>query len=141
MRIYKDIDLVEYLGSGIPRILQTYDRSCFRITDNFIRIALPSSESVYMEETALAQLQTTPESSSQGGTIGGSIGGSIDRITERQKEILLIIKDNPKISYRNLAEQLNINDSAVKKHIEALKENGFLTRIGGTRGYWEVTIK
>ena len=58
MRIYKDIDLVEYLGSGIPRILQTYDRSCFRITDNFIRIALPSSEPVYMEETALAQSQT-----------------------------------------------------------------------------------
>ena len=136
MRIYKDIDLVEYLGSGIPRILQTYDRSCFRITDNFIRIALPSSEPVYMEETALAQSQTTPESSSQGGTIGGTI-----ELSERQKEVLKLIMNNNRISVRSLAKELNINNSAAQSHIDLLKENGFLTRIGGTRGYWEVTIK
>jgi len=148
MRIYKDIDLVEYLGSGIPRILQTYDRSCFRITDNFIRIALPSSEPVYMEETALAQLQTTPESSSQGGSIGGSIGSSIGgtiggtiELSERQKEVLTLIMNNNRISVRSLAKELNINNSAAQSHIDLLKENGFLTRIGGTRGYWEVTIK
>ena len=148
MRIYKDIDLVEYLGSGIPRILQTYDRSCFRITDNFIRIALPSSEPVYMEETALAQSQTTPESSSQGGTIGGSIGSSIGgtiggtiELSERQKEVLTLIMNNNRISVRSLAKELNINNSAAQSHIDLLKENGFLTRIGGTRGYWEVTIK
>ena len=144
MRIYKDIDLVEYLGSGIPRILQTYDRSCFRITDNFIRIALPSSEPVYMEETALAQPQTTPESSSQGGTIGGSIGGTIGgtiELSERQKEVLTLIMNNNRISVRSLAKELNINNSAAQSHIDLLKENGFLTRIGGTRGYWEVTIK
>ena len=148
MRIYKDIDLVEYLGSGIPRILQTYDRSCFRITDNFIRIALPSSEPVYMEETALAQSQTTPESSSQGGTIGGTIGSSIGgtiggtiELSERQKEVLTLIMNNNRISVRSLAKELNINNSAAQSHIDLLKENGFLTRIGGTRGYWEVTIK
>ena len=156
MRIYKDIDLVEYLGSGIPRILQTYDRSCFRITDNFIRIALPSSKPVYMEETALAQSQTTPESSSQGGTIGGTIGSSIGgtigctiggtiggtiELSERQKEVLTLIMNNNRISVRSLAKELNINNSAAQSHIDLLKENGFLTRIGGTRGYWEVTIK
>ena len=140
MRIYKDIDLVEYLGSGIPRILQTYDRSCFRITDNFIRIALPSSEPVYMEETALAQSQTIPESSSQGGTIGGSIGGSIQEtmLTDRQKEILVLIQQNPKVSYRSMAEQLGINDSAVKKHLNHLKDAGWLERVGGTRGCWVI---
>ena len=28
MRIYKDVELVEQLGSGVPRIIETYDRSC-----------------------------------------------------------------------------------------------------------------
>ncbi len=38
MRIYKDLRMVEYLGSGVPRILKKYDRSIFKITDNFIRV-------------------------------------------------------------------------------------------------------
>ena len=35
MRIYKDIELVESLGSGIPRILQTYSEDCFHFKENF----------------------------------------------------------------------------------------------------------
>ena len=41
MRIYRDVKLVESLGSGIPRILRAYGEDCFKFTDNFIRITLP----------------------------------------------------------------------------------------------------
>ena len=41
MRIYRDVELVESLGSGIPRILKAYGEDCFKFTDNFIRITLP----------------------------------------------------------------------------------------------------
>ena len=43
MRIYCDVELVESLGSGIPRILRAYGEDCFKFTDNFIRITLPIS--------------------------------------------------------------------------------------------------
>jgi len=43
MRIYRDVELVESLGSGIPRILRAYGEDCFKFTDNFIRITLPIS--------------------------------------------------------------------------------------------------
>ena len=43
MRIYRDVELVETLGSGIPRILRAYGEDCFKFTDNFIRITLPIS--------------------------------------------------------------------------------------------------
>ena len=75
-----------------------------------------------------------------GGTIGCTIGGTIE-LSERQKEVLTLIMNNNRISVRSLAKELNINNSAAQSHIDLLKENGFLTRIGGTRGYWEVTIK
>ncbi len=72
-----------------------------------------------------------------GGSIGGAIGGAIE-LTSRQKEIInLIISDN-KISYRTIAEKLKINGSAVKKHLNILKEKGVLKRVGGTRGRWEI---
>lgn len=35
------MELVESLGSGIPRILRAYGEECFKFTDNFIRITFP----------------------------------------------------------------------------------------------------
>ena len=71
------------------------------------------------------------------GAMGGAIGGAIN-LTDRQREIVVLIKSDKKISYRAIAGKLEINDSAVDKHIKTLKEKGILKRIGGTRGHWEV---
>ncbi|MDA3886309.1 MAG: putative DNA binding domain-containing protein [Candidatus Delongbacteria bacterium] len=43
MRIFKDIDMVEYLGSGMPRILKAYKRKSYIFTSNFIRTVFPVS--------------------------------------------------------------------------------------------------
>ena len=41
MRVFKDVELVEGLGSGILRILEAYDRSVFKITPSFIVVTFP----------------------------------------------------------------------------------------------------
>lgn len=77
---------------------------------------------------------------------GGPMGGPIEEqiafhsasLSKRQLEVLEIIKANTKISRRKLAEQLNINASAVQGHLDLLKEKGVLSRKGGTRGIWEI---
>jgi len=43
MRIYKDLDLVEQLGSGVPRILEHYGKDCFKLSDNFLRMTFPKA--------------------------------------------------------------------------------------------------
>ena len=55
MRIFKDLDLVEQLGSGIPRILQAYAKGSFHFSENFLRVTLPSMESVTRIEQATEQ--------------------------------------------------------------------------------------
>ncbi|MCD6116793.1 winged helix-turn-helix transcriptional regulator [bacterium] len=72
-----------------------------------------------------------------GGAISGAIGGAIE-LTDRQKEILNLIKQDNKMAYREIAEKLGINNSAVQSHLYNLKEKGVLKRVGGTRGHWEV---
>lgn len=37
MRIYKDLELVEHLGSGLNRILETYTQECFIIKQNYMK--------------------------------------------------------------------------------------------------------
>lgn len=43
MRIFKDVDLVEQLGSGVPRILKSYGKECFEFSDNFLRMTFQKS--------------------------------------------------------------------------------------------------
>ena len=52
MRIYRDVELVESLGSGIPRILRAYGEDCFKFTDNFIRIIFPKSVQDSVQDSA-----------------------------------------------------------------------------------------
>ena len=44
MRVFRDLDMVEQLGSGVPRILEHYPRTIYRFTPNFIRLVLPFAE-------------------------------------------------------------------------------------------------
>ena len=37
MRVFKDLELVEYLGSGMPRILKAYSREAYIFSSRFIR--------------------------------------------------------------------------------------------------------
>ena len=41
MRVFKEVELVEGLGSGMRRILAAYDRSIFEITPGFIVVTFP----------------------------------------------------------------------------------------------------
>ena len=67
--------------------------------------------------------------------------GGVIELTERQKEIISILSADNRMSYKAIAKHLNINDSAVDKHIKALKEKGLLKRVGATRGYWDVKLR
>ena len=46
MRIYKDLDLVEHLGSGLNRILAVYNKESFVISQNFMKNILISNISL-----------------------------------------------------------------------------------------------
>lgn len=92
----------------------------------------------------MVALYKTAQGTGEGGAIGGVEGGAIsgvivsviDSLTDRQKDILTIIKENNKITYKAIAKKLSINESAVGEHIKALKEKGAIKRDGSTRGKW-----
>ena len=51
MRVFRDLDLVEHLGSGIPRILRSYGKECFKFSENFLRMTFLASEQVTEQVT------------------------------------------------------------------------------------------
>lgn len=68
-----------------------------------------------------------------------TIAGGQKKWSETALRILDLLKQNPKISRKELCEELKINPSAVQKHIEKLKEANKIERIGGAKGgEWRV---
>ncbi len=114
MRIYKDLELVEHLGSGLNRILNAYGKETFVIKQNYMR-------NVFYKNTK--QLKDVPK----------------DVPKERLENEINIFLENPYISMQEMADKLNVNIKTIKRDIEQLKEKGKLKRLGGRKtGYWEV---
>ena len=129
MRVYKDLELVEQLGSGVPRILQSYGKECFRFMDSFTRMVFPSSVPVHIEEA-------------QEDFKVGLVDGLVDGLVESQQKIVRLIVENPKISKREMAKEIGISSTAIDNNIKSLKEKGLVERRGSDRtGYWEVIIE
>lgn len=56
-----------------------------------------------------------------------------------REKILALPRKNPSISRKKLAEVLGgITEDGVKYHLEKLKEDDKIERVGGTRGRWRV---
>ena len=139
MRIFKDLELVEQLGSGIPRILEHYGKESFKFSDNFLRMTFTAKETAVEDGGQIGGVM--------GGLKGGQIGGQKDaeiddikKLTHRQKEVLKLIASDNRISRSGIAEILHINESAIQKHLNNLKDAGFIERVGGNTCYWEVKL-
>src|SRR5690554_772143 len=124
MRIFKDMELVEQLGSGIPRVLQTYGRECFRFSDNYIRMSFPT------EQVTEQVTDNFTDNVSDNVT---------DKVTDNQQKILEQIEQDSYITTRKMAEAVGISQRKIKGNIQILKEKGLLERIGPAKGgYWKI---
>lgn len=119
MRIFKDLDLVEQLGTGIIRILKTYDKSIYEISDNFIRVNFNFREELE-KETEKAE------------------DNNIE-LSETQRNIIKLIKENNRITQVEMSKLLGVNKTTITRNLNILKENNYIERIGSDKkGIWNI---
>ena len=69
---------------------------------------------------------------------GGQTGGQTD-VDTTMAEVLRLIKENPQITRKVLSQTIGVASSAIQKHINRLKAEGVIRRVGGDYGgHWEV---
>lgn len=67
----------------------------------------------------------------------GENSGDNNEMSTREK-LISLIRDNPKITRALLSKKIGISSSSVQFHIEKLKSEGIIKRIGSPRnGHWE----
>ena len=126
MRVFKDVGLVEQLGSGMSRILKEYDKSIFHISEHFIKVEFPFS---LPKETIII---------ANGDDNGNETGNDNLEIWK----VMEILSENPSITAKQMTKQMNISPRKVSRLIKELKENGKIVRIGSDRkGYWKIKTK
>lgn len=60
MRVLRDLEIVEHLGSGVPRILKAYGPQVFEIRESYLRVTFPYAQPV--AATNAAGPESGPES-------------------------------------------------------------------------------
>ncbi len=69
----------------------------------------------------------------------GLADGLVDGLVDSQRTIIGLVRQNPDISKREMAELIGISTTAIDKNIVALKKLGLLARVGSAKsGHWEV---
>jgi predicted HTH transcriptional regulator len=73
------------------------------------------------------------------GQTGGQTGGQT-RSPKTIEKVFELIKDNPYITRQELVDKLAIKASAIQKHIEKLKAQKRIERVGSSTfgGHWEI---
>lgn len=102
MRVFKDVGLVEQLGSGMSRILKSYDKNIFHITDHFIKVEFP-----------FAIPEAVPIIAS-----GNDNGNEISSDNDYEKKALDILSVTPSITAKGMAEQMGMS---VRKMIQPIR--------------------
>lgn len=92
MRIYKDLDMVEHLGSGIPRILQSYEQECFIFTDNFLRMILPFKIDDTLSYKTIKIDNTTNKKQELQGELQQELQGELKKLQIHENEEVYVTK-------------------------------------------------
>ena len=150
MRVFRDVDLVESLGSGIRRIQKVYSREIFLFLPNFIRVSIPFYS------------QKRTDSGNEDALIGsvtddfGNVNGSVNlsEPTKRQLDIIAFISDCAKragsvngsvkmgATTKEIISKLNVSERTIYRELAILKQMGLIRRVGSDKtGHWEIVGK
>lgn len=120
MRIYKDLELVEHLGSGLNRILKIYNKDSFLIKNNYMKNIFYSNYTKLKVDDPVNDLVNDP-------------------LNDPVNQIVDLLTENNKLSYDDLASILNKSKATVKRYIQKLKTLNLIKRVGSDKtGYWKI---
>ncbi len=142
-RIFKEIGLADELGSGVRNLLKyvkiySGEEPVF-IEDDIFKIIIPLKEELVEETIKDKSSQKTVEETVEEGSQINSHKGSQNAVEKTVEKIISAIKENPKITIKELVEITGLSRRGIEWNIEKLKQKGKLKRIGPDKGgYWEV---
>jgi predicted HTH transcriptional regulator len=143
MRVYRDLDLVEQLGSGMNRILQAYSKDVFRFSENFMEVCFTYDSDYVSAGQDNGQDEGSEKASGKRREISENFGMISERIRKEfgsnVAKTFEIIYEHPSYSAEEVAAKLGKTSRTVENYLAKLKQGGVIVRKGPRLGgHWEV---
>ena len=130
MRVFKDLELVEHLGTGIRKILKKYDKSIYQFYPHFIIVSIKYNINDF--EYNLKNKKVKIEYSKW-------------NLNKMEENIIKLLLDKPNITQSEMSTLLNVTPRMIRYYLRELVNNGYIKRVGAKKnGKWlviEKTIK
>lgn len=120
MRVFRDLEFVEQLGTGIQRVLKVYDKSIFEFYPNHIRVTIPFNNNTLNSK----KNEEFRENNS---------------LSKIQNSILQLIQTKPSITQDEIAQILGVTRRTIIRNFKVLLDGKYMERAGtNKKGYWRV---
>lgn len=130
IRVFKDVDLIENIGSGVLRILDAYDKSCFKFMEHFLRVSFKYKENPF-EYDSKNKVSTDD-------TINDTLKDTT-KLTKNEQQILSLIISNNQITREKIVNETKLSDRTISRAIKRLQDENLILREGSKKtGYWKV---
>ena len=123
MRVFRDLELVEHLGTGIRKILKKYDKNIYHFFPHFIRVSIKYNKNKFEYES-------------------NKIINEIEGLTKVQEDIIQLLLDKPSLTQVELANILGVGERKIRYNMKDLIDKNYIERVGSSKtGKWKVIIK
>jgi ATP-dependent DNA helicase RecG len=130
--IFHEIHWIEKWGRGISLILSMEPDADFKEVGTQFIVTFKRK---YLEESKEKDGEMVGEKEAK-----REAKREVEKLTETQKLMLNLVKENKYVSKKEMSEIIGIRTSSIDKNIQTLKKKGFLRRVGPARGgHWEIT--
>ena len=119
----------ENIGSGFPKIIAAWKETNWGEPELKNKIELDEVELVLPVPAMTANV------------VKDVVKDVIKELTERQKVILKLIKENPSLSASEMSQKTGMVTRTIQRDLASLHEKGILTRDGGRKdGRWVILV-
>ncbi|MDO5330731.1 MAG: putative DNA binding domain-containing protein [Bacillota bacterium] len=119
--IFLQLRISERSGRGVPKIVGKYGKEAILIEKSRITVTIP------FQRVGGANFAV------------GEGGVSNKKLNRTQSLIVSHMRDNPNITFKQLAHELALKEITIKKNVYVLRDLGIITRVGARKnGYWLV---
>lgn len=133
MDIFSRLGIVEHTGHGIPKIVEKYGQEVFEISASYIKVTIPFNKEVMeFNNMPYGVINDISKDIIESQYLAG--------FDDKESIVLSQIRQNPKITTKQISINTGIPFRTVQRHIANLRDKNIIVRKGSNRdGYWNIT--